>query len=146
MSAPGPDDPIRLVDVRDTPLSVAEIVAAVDHPGAGGTAVFIGTVRDNDSDKSVTGLGYSAHPTAVARMREVAEKVVADHDVVRLAAVHRVGDLAIGDLAVVVAVSCGHRGEAFAACKMLIDDIKAGVPIWKHQVFTDGSSEWVGTP
>jgi molybdopterin synthase catalytic subunit len=146
MSAPGPDDPIRLVDVRDTPLSVAEIVAAVDHPGAGGTAVFIGTVRDNDSDKAVTGLGYSAHPTAVARMREVAEKVVADHDVVRRAAVHRVGDLAIGDLAVVVAVSCGHRGEAFAACKMLIDDIKAGVPIWKHQVFTDGSSEWVGTP
>jgi molybdopterin synthase catalytic subunit len=145
-AAASPGDAIRLIDIRDTPLSVDEVVAAVDHPGAGGTAVFIGTVRDNDSDKLVEGLGYSAHPTAIARMREVAEKVVADHDVVRLAAVHRVGDLAIGDLAVVVAVSCGHRGEAFAACKMLIDDIKAGVPIWKHQVFTDGSSEWVGTP
>lgn len=147
MSAAGnADDPIRLIDVRDTPLSVDEVIAAVGAPGAGGITVFIGTVRDNDSDKDVETLGYSAHPTAVARMREVAEKVVADHDVVRLAAVHRVGDLVIGDLAVVAAVSCGHRGEAFAACKMLIDDIKAGVPIWKHQVFTDGSSEWVGTP
>ena len=143
MTAP---DPIRLLDVRDTPLSIDEVVAAVNDPAAGGIAVFIGTVRDNDSDKSVDALGYSAHPTAVARMREVAEKVVADHEVVKLAAVHRVGDLTIGDLAIVAAVSCGHRGEAFAACKMLVDDIKAGVPIWKHQLFSDGSSEWVGTP
>src|SRR4051794_26819979 len=105
VSAPTPDDPIRLIDVRDTPLSVDEVIAAVDHRGAGGISVFIGTVRDNDADKLVSGLGYSAHPTAVARMREVAEKVVAEHDVVRLAAVHRVGDLAIGDLAVVAAVS-----------------------------------------
>jgi molybdopterin synthase catalytic subunit len=139
-------DPIRLIGIRDTPLSVDEVLAAVDDPAAGGIDVFIGTVRDTDGGKGVTGLGYSAHPSAAARMREVAEKVVADHDVVRLAAVHRVGDLAIGDLAVIVAVSCGHRGEAFAACKMLIDDIKAGVPIWKHQLFTDGSTEWVGTP
>lgn len=140
------DDPIRLIDIRDTPLSVEEVLAAVDDPAAGGIDVFIGTVRDTDGGKGVTGLGYSAHPSAAARMRDVAEKVVAEHDVVRLAAVHRVGDLAIGDLAVVVAVSCGHRGEAFAACKMLIDDIKASVPIWKHQLFVDGSTEWVGTP
>jgi molybdopterin synthase catalytic subunit len=139
-------DPIRLIGIRDTPLSVDEVLAAVDDPAAGGIDLFIGTVRDTDGGKGVTGLGYSAHPSAAARMREVAEKVVADHDVVRLAAVHRVGDLAIGDLAVIVAVSCGHRGEAFAACKMLIDDIKASVPIWKHQLFTDGSTEWVGTP
>jgi molybdopterin synthase catalytic subunit len=139
-------DPIRLIEIRDTPLSVDEVLAAVDDPAAGGIDVFIGTVRDTAGGKGVTGLGYSAHPSAAARMREVAEKVVAEHDVVRLAAVHRVGDLAIGDLAVVVAVSCGHRGEAFAACKMLIDDIKAGVPIWKHQLFADGSTEWVGTP
>jgi molybdopterin synthase catalytic subunit len=140
------DDPIRLIEIRDTPLSVEEVLAAVDDPAAGGIDVFIGTVRDTDGGKGVTGLGYSAHPSAAARMREVAEKVVTEHEVVRLAAVHRVGDLAIGDLAVVVAVSCGHRGEAFAACKMLIDDIKAGVPIWKHQLFVDGSTEWVGTP
>jgi molybdopterin synthase catalytic subunit len=138
--------PIVLIEIRDVTLSPAEILAAVDDPAAGGTALFVGTVRDNDSGRGVDALGYSAHPGAVAAMRAVAEQVVADHDVVRLAAVHRVGDLKIGDLAVVVAVSCGHRGEAFLACRALIDGIKANAPIWKHQMFSDGSTEWVGTP
>lgn len=139
-------DSIRLVEIRDVPLDPAEILALVDDPAAGGATLFVGTVRDNDNDKNVTGLQYSAHPSAVEKMREVCERVAAEHDVIRLAAVHRVGDLTIGDLAVVVAVSCGHRGEAFAACKDLIDTIKATVPIWKHQLFVDGSTEWVGTP
>jgi molybdopterin synthase catalytic subunit len=77
-------------------------------------------------------------------MRRVAEKVVADHPVRALAAVHRVGDLKVGDLAVVVGVSCPHRAEAFAACRKLIDDLKHEVPIWKHQRFSDGTEEWVG--
>lgn len=139
-------DVIRLVEIRDVPLDPAEILALVDDPAAGGATLFVGTVRDHDGGRAVTGLQYSAHPSAVARMREVAEKVAADHDVRRLAAVHRVGDLAIGDLAVVVAVSCGHRGEAFVACRALIDTLKAEVPIWKHQLFADGTTEWVGTP
>lgn len=137
---------IRLAEIRESALAPEEILAAVDDPTAGGSALFVGTVRNADGGRAVRGLQYSAHPSAAVRLREVAEKVVADHDVVRLAAVHRVGDLAIGDLAVVVAVSCGHRGEAFTACRALIDGIKAEVPIWKHQVFTDGSTEWVGTP
>ncbi|HEY7043697.1 MAG TPA: molybdenum cofactor biosynthesis protein MoaE, partial [Nocardioidaceae bacterium] len=87
-----------------------------------------------------------AHPTAESVLREVVEKVVASHDVRRVAAVHRVGELAIGDVAVAVAVSCDHRGDAFTACRALIDDLKATVPIWKHQWFRDGSDEWVGTP
>ena len=104
-------------------------------------------MRDNDNDKNVTGLQYSAHPTAAAKMREICEKIAERHeDVIKLAAVHRVGDLPIGGIAVVVAVSTGHRGEAFAACKDLIDTIKAETPIWKHQLFVDGSTEWVGTP
>ena len=70
--------------------------------------------------------------------------MAADFPVRAMAAVHRVGDLAIGDLAVVVAVSCPHRSEAFAACRRLIDDLKREVPIWKHQHFTDGTEEWVG--
>ncbi|MGQ0625145.1 MAG: molybdenum cofactor biosynthesis protein MoaE [Sporichthyaceae bacterium] len=140
------DDVIRLVEIRDVPLDPAEILALVDDPAAGGATLFVGTVRDHDGGRGVTALQYSAHPGAVARMREVAEKVAADHDVRRLAAVHRVGDLAIGDLAVVVAVSCGHRGEAFVACRDLIDTLKAEVPIWKHQLFADGTTEWVGTP
>jgi molybdopterin synthase catalytic subunit len=76
----------------------------------------------------------------------VVEQVAARHDVIGLAAVHRVGDLAIGDAAVIVGASAAHRGEAFDACRALIDDLKASVPIWKHQRFADGSDEWVGTP
>ncbi|MER0243537.1 molybdenum cofactor biosynthesis protein MoaE [Streptomyces sp. HSW2009] len=143
---PGPSSPLRLLAIRDTPLSVDEVFGAVSDAAAGGTALFVGTVRDHDGpgDAEVTGLGYSAHPSATDELRRVAEKVVADFPVRALAAVHRVGDLAVGDLAVVVAVSCPHRAEAFAACRRLIDDLKAEVPIWKHQTFGDGSEEWVG--
>ena len=135
---------IRLAELRDTPLSVDEALAAVADAGAGGTAIFVGTVRDEDHRRAVSGLGYTAHPQAVDRLRVVMEKVAADYDVRAIAAVHRVGDLAVGDLAVVVAAACPHRAEAFEACRTLIDDLKAEVPIWKHQVFADGGDEWVG--
>ncbi|WP_431960393.1 molybdenum cofactor biosynthesis protein MoaE [Actinacidiphila sp. bgisy160] len=140
------DEPLRLIAIRDTELSVDEVFRAVGHDSAGGTALFVGTVRDHDgpSDAGVTGLGYSAHPSAEAELRRVAEKVAADFPVKALAAVHRVGELRVGDLAVVVAVSCPHRAEAFAACRRLIDDLKREVPIWKHQAFADGTEEWVG--
>lgn len=137
-------DPITLLELRDTPLSLDEVYAAVGDPTAGGTAIFIGTVRDHDGGQSVASLGYSSHPTAERELRKVAEKVVADFPVRALAAVHRVGDLSIGDIAVIVAVSCPHRAEAFAACRRLIDDLKHEVPIWKHQVYADGNEEWVG--
>ncbi|WP_344961933.1 molybdenum cofactor biosynthesis protein MoaE [Streptomyces thioluteus] len=138
------EGPVRLLAVRDTPLSLDEVFAAVGDPAAGGTALFVGTVRDHDGGADVTGLGYSAHPSAEAELRRVAEAVAADFPVRALAAVHRVGDLVVGDLAVVVAVSCPHRAEAFAACRRLIDDLKREVPIWKHQTFSDGTEEWVG--
>lgn len=137
---------IRLIAIRDTELSLDEVRAAVADPAAGGIALFAGTVRDNDSDKGVNALAYSAHPSAEDELREVAEVIVTKHpDVIGLAAVHRTGDLEIGDLAVVVAVSTGHRAEAFEACRALIDELKASVPIWKHQLFADGSAEWVGS-
>jgi molybdopterin synthase catalytic subunit len=136
---------VRLAELRDTPLSVDEVRAAVTDPGAGGIALFVGTVRDNDRTRGVTRLSYSAHPSAAAELRTVAEKVAADFDVRALAAVHRVGDLDVGDLSVVVAVSCPHRAEAFEACRTLIDNLKASVPIWKHQRFADGTSEWVNS-
>lgn len=139
------DQPIRLLAIRDTPLSLDEVFRAVGDAGAGGTALFVGTVRDHDGGAAVDALGYSGHPTAEAELRRVAEKVAADFPVRALAAVHRVGDLAVGDLAVVVAVSCPHRAEAFAACRRLIDDLKHEVPIWKHQRFSDGTEEWVGS-
>jgi molybdopterin synthase catalytic subunit len=144
-SQPHPS-PVRLLEVREAPLSVDEVLAAVSDTGMGGVVVFIGTVRDADEGREVQALAYSAHPSAGTVLREVAEQVARAHPGTALAAVHRVGDLAVGDLAVVVAASAPHRGEAFAACRALIDDLKGQVPIWKNQVFTDGSQEWVGLP
>lgn len=121
-----------------------EVLGAVADPAAGGTALFVGTVREEDHDREVTRLSYTAHPSAEDELRRVVEKVAADFPVRAVAAVHRVGDLAIGDVAVVVAVACPHRAEAFAACRRLIDDLKHTVPIWKHQLFAHGDAEWVG--
>ena len=138
-------DVIRLAELRDTPLWVDEVQEAVMDPAAGGIALFTGAVRDHDHGRGVVRLSYSAHPSAAAEIRRVAEKVAARYDVLALAAVHRVGDLSVGELAVVVAASCVHRDAAFDACRALIDDLKANVPIWKHQVFTGGDSEWVNS-
>jgi molybdopterin synthase catalytic subunit len=136
---------VRLIAVRDSELSVDEVRAAVADPGAGGLALFAGAVRDTDHDRDVAALSYSAHPSAEAELRRVAEVIAEKFPVLGIAAVHRVGDLEIGDLAVVVAVSCPHRAEAFDACRALIDLLKASVPIWKHQRFAEGDSEWVGS-
>ncbi len=137
---------IRLLRIQPEPLDLAEVVAAVSDTTAGGVAVFVGAVRDHDEGKSVVGLEYSAHPTALARLDEVAERVAAKHDLIAIAAVHRVGELQIGDAAVIVAAAAAHRGEAFDGSRDLIDDLKESVPIWKHQRFADGTEEWVGTP
>lgn len=137
---------IRLLDVRDEPLSVDEVLAAVADPGAGGTCIFVGTVRDVDGGRGVTALSYEAHPAVLDRLQVVADGVVDAHDIRALAAVHRVGDLGLGEVAVVVAAAAAHRDEAFAACRQLIDDLKRDVPIWKHQTFVDGDTAWVGSP
>lgn len=137
---------VRLVDLRETPLDVAEVVSALSDRAVGGIDVFVGTVRDHDHDQDVIGLEYSAHPSALQSLHDVAASVAERYDVLAVAAVHRVGRLAIGDAAVVVATAAVHRGEAFEASRALIDELKATVPIWKHQLFTDGTDEWVGTP
>ena len=137
---------MRLVALRAEPLSVEEVSAAVSDAAAGGVAVFVGTVRDHDHGNAVTGLEYSAHPTALDRLEEVAAEVAAEFEAVAVAAVHRVGALAVGDVAVVCAVSGAHRGTAFDATRALIDRLKQRVPIWKHQLFADGTDEWVATP
>jgi molybdopterin synthase catalytic subunit len=136
---------IRLAELRHGPLSVDEALSAVKDPAAGGVALFTGVVRDHDLGRGVVRLSYSAHPSAGAGLLQVAEKVAAGFDVRALAAVHRLGELEVGELAVVVAVACAHRGEAFDACRALIDELKATVPIWKHQEFGDGGSEWVNS-
>ena len=136
---------IRLAELRHGALSVDEALNAVRDPAAGGVALFTGVVRNHDHDHGVVRLSYTAHPSAAAELRRTAEKVAAGFDVRALAALHRLGELDVGELAVVVAVSCAHRGEAFDACRALIDELKATVPIWKHQDFDDGGSEWVNS-
>ncbi len=137
---------VRLVEIQETPLDVAEVLASVEGEGSGGVTLFVGRVRDHDQDKDVVGLDYSAHPGALDTMRAVCERVAEAHPVHGVAAVHRVGSLDIGDIAVVVCAAAAHRGQAFDASRDLIDWLKAEVPIWKHQRFADGSDEWVGSP
>jgi molybdopterin synthase catalytic subunit len=108
--------------------------------------VFVGTVRDVDGGRGVHELDYTAHPSVDGVLRDVACEVASAFPIRALAAVHRVGDLAVGDIAVVVAASAPHRGEAFDACRRMIDELKKRVPIWKHQLFDDGTEEWVGSP
>lgn len=137
---------VRLLDLRETTLDPAEVLAAVDDPAAGGVNLFVGVVRDHDGGETVDHLDYTAHPSAIDRLREVAAGVAEEFEVVALAAVHRTGRLAIGDVAVLVAASAAHRGQAYDASRALIDRLKATVPVWKHQVFGDGREEWVNSP
>ena len=143
---PTDDAAVALVAVRDEPLSVDEVLDAVRHPACGGVALFVGVVRDHDHGDAVTWLEYSAHPSALETMRTVCDEVLASSEAVRVAAVHRTGTLTVGDLAVVVAAAAPHRGQAFDACRAVIDTLKARTPIWKHQSLGDGSTEWVGLP
>jgi molybdopterin synthase catalytic subunit len=136
-------EPVRLTGLREEEVSVAEVLAAVADPAAGGHALFVGTVRDHDGGRQVVQLVYSAHPTAAGRLRDVAAEVATMPGVVAVAGLHRLGGLAIGDTTVVLAVSAAHRAAAFDACRAFIDTLKQRVPVWKQQVFADGTSEWV---
>lgn len=144
MTGPG-DEAIRLAEIRDSPLSVDEVLAAVSGAQFGGIAVFLGTVRDHDGGRGVDGLDYSAHPQAEAALRRVMSEVAARSPGVALAAVHRIGALSVGDIAVIVAAAAAHRDVAFVAGRALIDQLKAEVPLWKRQHLVDGATEWVGS-
>jgi molybdopterin synthase catalytic subunit len=134
---------VRRADVVDAPMSVRDVESLVSGADAGAVVTFSGDVRDHDHGRSVARLEYEGHPTAAAVLAQVAQAVAERHDVIAIAVMHRVGALAIGDSALVAAVSSAHRKEAFAACADLVDEVKAQLPVWKHQVFTDGTDEWV---
>jgi len=132
------------VDLRETPLSLDEAVAHVAHAGAGGIATFVGVVRDHNEGRTVTRLEYSAYDAMAKReMQKIAEELEKEIPGTVVCALHRTGALGVGDAAVVCAASAPHRGEAFRACRELIDRIKARVPIWKRETGPDGAS-WVG--
>jgi molybdopterin synthase catalytic subunit len=119
---------------------------AVNLPEAGGHVLFCGVIRDHDHGRPVTTLDYLAHPSAERVLNEVLAEFAARPEVLAVTASHRVGALAIGETALIAAVSSAHRGPAFALCAELVDELKARLPIWKRQVFADGSDEWVNCP
>ncbi|MBF6238785.1 molybdenum cofactor biosynthesis protein MoaE [Nocardia otitidiscaviarum] len=131
-----------LARISDQPLNPDEVERAVSGPEHGAVVVFTGKVRDHDGGQSVSALEYSAHPEAERFLHQVCAEV-AEASGLPVAAVHRIGPLTIGDLAITVAVAAPHRAEAFTVCADLVDRIKHEVPIWKRQRFADGMSEWV---
>jgi molybdopterin synthase catalytic subunit len=133
-------------EVTTAALDVVAHESAVAHPAAGAVVSFCGVVRDHDHGRAVRELTYEGHPTAATVLAEVAAEVAADPHVYAVAVSHRVGPLAIGDVAIVAAVSTAHRAAAFTACARLVDEAKKRLPIWKHQVFSDGTDEWVNCP
>lgn len=138
---------VALVGVTDTPISVDEHARLVDDPAAGAVVTFGGVVRDHDGGRSVDNLFYEGHPSASDVLESVVTELAARWTGVRAVAVsHRVGALVVGDVALACAVAAEHRGQAFAACAELVDEVKARLPIWKHQKFTDGTDEWVNSP
>lgn len=137
---------VRIAAVSDQPLDVAAHSAAVRDRAAGADVSFCGVVRDHDHGRTVTELEYSGYPTAEAILREIAVEIAADESVIAVAVSHRIGHLQIGDVALVAAVTAAHRGQAFDACSRLVEEVKARLPIWKRQVFTDGTDEWVNCP
>jgi molybdopterin synthase catalytic subunit len=135
---------MSLFRVADSPLDPAEVVAAVTSPEVGGVDVFVGLVRNHNDGRAVTRLEYHAYVSmAEKEMARIAQEIALELPGVRLAAVHRIGSLGVGDLAVVCAAGAVHRGEAFQACRALIDRIKHRVPIWKREHGPDGPY-WVG--
>jgi molybdopterin synthase catalytic subunit len=132
--------------VSDVPLDPAAHERAVADRRAGAVVSFLGVVRDHDHGREVTLLEYEGHPGAAAVLREVAAEVAAEPGVIAVAVSHRVGRLDIGDVALAAAVSSAHRAAAFAACARLVEEVKARLPVWKRQVFADGTDEWVNCP
>ena len=133
-------------EITEQPVDLAELEALVAHEAAGAVVGFAGVIRDHDGGRSVVRLEYSAHPSAQDTLADVLAEVAGQARGVRaVAASHRIGTLAIGEAALVAAVAADHRGAAFETCAKLVDAIKARLPVWKHQFFSDGSDEWVGS-
>jgi molybdopterin synthase catalytic subunit len=126
-------------------ISVDLLTDSIKTNQEGAVASFSGDVRDNDADKSVTSLTYEVHPSAQGVIEEITHRIAAKHDVLGVAVAHRYGEIAIGETAFAVVVSAVHRGPAFAACEEIVSTVKEELPIWKYQVFADGTTEWVNS-
>ncbi|TRZ73619.1 MAG: molybdenum cofactor biosynthesis protein MoaE [Streptomycetaceae bacterium] len=126
-------------------VNITDLAALVKDDSCGAVVTFIGDVRNHDGGKDVHVLTYEIHPSAGQEIIRIAQEASNTFDVVKVAVAHRYGQIPIGQTAFAVAVSAHHRESAFEACQALVNTVKAELPIWKHQVFTDGSDEWVNT-
>ena len=126
-------------------ISVDSLAESLKTNQAGAVASFSGDVRDNDADKSVTSLTYEVHPSAQGVIEEITHRIAAKHDVIAVAVAHRYGEIAMGETAFAVVVTAVHRGPAFAACEEIVATVNEELPIWKYQVFADGTNEWVNS-
>lgn len=147
MSLNSEETGVIVAELSHSPLHVEAYSEAVRTPAVGAVASFVGTVRDHSPDAAgqVVELHYSAHPDAAVVIREVAQRVAAAHPGVRIAVGHRLGILTVGDTAIVAAVANAHRDDAFEACRRVVEEVKAHLPVWKKQVIADGSHTWVGS-
>jgi molybdopterin synthase catalytic subunit len=136
---------VSISQVTAERLDLQAHLTAVSDAAAGATVSFSGVVRDHDDGRSVTELEYHEHPSAASIVAGVASEIAARDGVIAVAVSHRIGLLRVGDVALAAAVSAAHRREAFDACSDLVDEVKRRLPVWKRQVFVDGSDEWVGT-
>lgn len=134
---------IAIARISDAPLDAAAHLAAVEQPWVGAVTSFIGTVRAQDPEAAgpVVALEYSAHPDAEATLHDIAMSAIGDRRAI-VAVSHRVGRLAVGDAAVVIAVGTAHRGDAFTICRDVIEEIKRSLPVWKKQWTDDGEALW----
>ena len=136
---------VMRADVTTQIIEVEQLAALVRDNRAGAVVVFSGDVRNHDGGKEVSTLTYEIHPTANEQIALITYALLSQRDVVKVALSHRYGEIAIGETAFAVAVSAEHREAAFETCSALVNEIKAKLPIWKHQRFTDGTDEWVNT-
>ena len=136
----------RIASLTEQPLDVAAHEAAVAHRHGGAVVSFCGVVREHDHGRLVTRLEYHAHPSAADGLARIAQEFAEIPGVLAVAVSHRVGSLDVGDVALIAAVSTAHRREAFEVCGRLVDEVKHRLPVWKRQVFDDGTDEWVNCP
>jgi molybdopterin synthase catalytic subunit len=129
--------------VTDAPVNIAELSKLVTNPQSGAVVTFCGDVRNHDGGKEVASLLYEIHPSAPEQIKLIAESIIDRFEIEKVAVAHRYGNIAIGETAFAVAVSAAHRQAAFDACSAIVDEVKAKLPIWKHQKFTDGTDQWV---
>ena len=129
--------------VTNAPVHIQELTKLVANPHSGAVVTFCGDVRNHDGGKEVASLLYEIHPSAPEQIKLITQSIMGRFEIEKVAVAHRYGDIAIGETAFAVAVSAAHRQAAFDACAAIVDEVKAKLPIWKHQKFTDGSDEWV---